>query len=323
MTSDRARQFRIGVFVLSSLGILAAALFAFGVRRELERKQKFETYVPGNADGLAVGAAVKLKGVNVGEVTKISFSWIEYPGGDPPCVVVYFEAKESVNPAPGSTAALDDQVRRGLRAVITSQGITGASFLSLDMLDPVKNPPVAYSWTPRGYVIPSAESQLNHIIAAVERTLTKLDRVDVDRLAARLEHTLQSADATLGRLASLDAARLSQDLSDAAVSTRSAAAEFRALASEARGTMRGMQLDALSADADRLLVGLQDSNVRLQRLIDRLSGVDVRDLNETLAGTRQVARHLDDTIQELRKYPSGFLFGKEPPPARSVGREGR
>jgi phospholipid/cholesterol/gamma-HCH transport system substrate-binding protein len=321
--SEQARQFRIGLFVLSSLAILAAALFAFGVRRQLERTRRFETYVTGNADGLTVGAAVKLKGVSVGEVTKVSFSWIEYPGGQPPCVVIYFEAKESVNPTPGSTAALDEEVRRGLRAVITNQGITGAAFLSLEFIDPARNPPLSYSWTPRGYVIPNAESRLSHIVDAVERTLTKLERVDVDRISQSLTRTLQSADAALDKLSQIDAARLSHDLGDAASSTRSAAAEFRALAKEARGTLRGMQLEAVSEDADRLLRGLQDSNAKVQRLVDRFAGVDVRDLNETLAGTREAARHLDDTIEELRKYPSGFLFGKEPPPARSVAREKR
>ncbi len=319
--SQQARRFKIGLFVLASLAILVAALFAFGVRRELERKQEFETYVAGNAGGLTVGAAVKLKGVTVGEVTKISFSWIEYPGGQPPCVVIHFETKESVNPTPASTAALDEEVGRGLRAIITNQGITGSSFLALDMVDPVANPLLPYTWKPRSYVIPSAESQLDHIVASVERTLANLEKLDVARLAARLEGTLQSADATLERLGRIDAERLSETLSEAASSTNAAALEFRALAKEARGTLRGMQLQAVSQDADRLLLGLQDSNGRLQRLIDRLNGIDVRDLNETLAGTRQAARHLDDTIEELRKYPSGFLFGKEPPPARSVDKE--
>lgn len=318
-----ARQFKIGLFVLTSLAILAAGLFAFGVRRELEPKRRFETYVPGNAGGLTVGAAVKLKGVNVGEVTRISFSWIEYPGGQPPCVVIHFEAKEAVNPTPGSTAALDGEVQRGLRAVVTNQGITGASFLALDFVDPEKNPPLRYDWKPRSYVIPSADSQLNHIIAAVEGTLAKLERLDVDRLAARLDHTLASADVALERLGRVDAARLSESLAEAAASTRAAADEFRGLAREARGTVRGMQLEAVGEDAHHLLLGLQDSNAKLQRFLDRLSGVDIRDLNETLAGTRQAARHLDDTIEELRKYPSGFLFGKEPPPARSVDKEAR
>lgn len=321
--SARARQFRIGLFVLTSLAILAAGLFAFGLRRELEPKRRFETYVPTDAGGLTVGAAVKLKGVSVGEVTRISFSWIEYPGGRPPCVVIHFEAKETVNPSPGTTAALDDEVRRGLRAIVTSQGITGASFLALDFVDPEKNPPLAYDWKPRSYVIPSAESQLSHIVAAVERTLAKLERLDVDRLAARLDQTLQSADVALDRLGRLDAARVSEGLSEAASSTRAAADEFRALAKEARGTVRGMQLEATSEDARHLLVGLEESNAKLQRLLDRFSGVDVRDLNETLAGTRQAARHLDDTIEELRRYPSGFLFGREPPPARSVDKESR
>jgi ABC-type transporter Mla subunit MlaD len=321
--SQRSRQFKIGLFVLTSLAVLAAALFLFGVRRALERMQTFETYLAGDAGGLVVGAPVRLRGVDVGEVTGVGFSWIEYPGGRPRCVVVAFETRQSVNPSPGSTAALDEEVRRGLRAIVTNQGITGSSYLALEMVDPAKNPPLAYSWKPRSYVIPSAESQLSHIIASMAKALANLEKLDVGRLDARLERTLQTADATLEKLGRIDAEGISESLTEAASSTRAAALEFRALAKEARGTLRGMRLEAVSADADRLVLGLQDSNARLRRLIDRFAGIDVRDLNETLAGTRRAARHLNDSLEELRRYPSGFFFGKEPPPPRSIDEEGR
>ncbi len=320
--SQKPSQFKIGLFVLAALAMLLTALFAFGVRREFEKKQSFETYVLGDVDGLSVGADVKLKGVHVGEVTKMSFSWIEYPGGRPSCVVISFDVKASVNLAP-AVVALDDAVRRGLRAIVKNQGLTGSAILSLEMVDPVKNPPLEYEWKPRSYVIPSAESQLSHIAASVEKTLANLEKLDVERLGAHLDHTLQLADDALRGLGQLDVKRLSQGLNEATSSTRAAALEVRALARDARGTLRGMQLEALGRDADRLVLGLQESNARASRLIERLSGIDVQDLNATLAGTRQAARHLDDAIEELRQYPSGFLLGKEPPPAQGIDKERR
>jgi hypothetical protein len=46
--------------------------------------------------------------------------------------------------------------------------------------------------------------------------------------------------------------------------------------------------------------------------------VDVRALNETLAGTRDAARSLNQALDELKRYPSGFLFGGAPPPAPAL-----
>lgn len=183
-----------------------------------------------------VGRIVETAGVDalpiVSLVSLLTGFIIAFEAAQPPCVVITFEAKQSVNPTPGSSAALDEQVRRGLRAVITVQGITGSSYLSLDTLDPVKNPPLPYTWKPRNTVIPSAESQLGHIVASVEKTLANLEKFDVERLNARLERTLQSADSTFEKLSRIDAVRMSEGLTEAASSTRAAAIEFRALARE-------------------------------------------------------------------------------------------
>lgn len=315
---ERSRQLKIGLFVLAAAAILVAALFAFGVERQLTRKVKLETYVAGNVDGLTVGSGVKLKGVSVGEVTKISFSWIEYPGGEPACVIVYFDVTEAVVPAPSSGLTLADGVRRGLRAIITNQGITGSAFLALEVVDPAQNPPLPYSWSPRNFVIPSAESQLNRIVASVEKAVANLEKLDVGRLGARLDRALQTADQALERLAKLDFEQLGANVNQAAAGARAAAFEFRAVASEARGTLSRMHLDAVAGNADRLLGGLQDSNAKVQRLVDRLADVDVRELNETLASTRDAARNLNDALEELKRYPSGFLFGEKPDPVRSL-----
>ena len=79
-----------------------------------------------------------------------------------------------------------------------------------------------------------------------------------------------------------------------------------------------MKLDAVGEDAGRLL---NDLDARLAALIDKLSGVDVRSLNDTLAGTRDAARSLNEALDQLKRYPSGFLFGGAPPPAPVLEKE--
>lgn len=317
----RWSQFKIGLFVLAGLGIMLAGLFVFGIRRKLERKLQFETYVAGSVERLSRGSTVRLKGVDVGNVTGIGFSWIEYPGSEPPCVVVRFEVGESVSPSP-STVVLEDAVRRGLRAIVQPEGLTGPTILDLEVLDPARNPPLEYTWKPRSHVIPSAESQVSHVLESVDRTLSNLQKLDIERLTARLDHILESADAAIQKLGQLDAKRVSDSWSSAGGGARSAALELRGLARDARRTLRSMQLEALGQDADRLVLGVRESNARLERLIDRLSSIDIRDLNETLASTRQASRRLNDTIEQLNRYPSGFLLGKAPPRVQGVDKEG-
>ncbi len=69
----KGNDFKLGAFVLVGFGLLTAGLFAFGAVSYFQRMTLAETYVAGNVDGLAVGAPVTLRGVNVGKVTRIDF----------------------------------------------------------------------------------------------------------------------------------------------------------------------------------------------------------------------------------------------------------
>lgn len=311
--------FKLGLFVLGGVTLVLVSLFVFGLRRRLEEKAEFETYVTGSVSGVAVGSAVKLRGVNVGEVTGLDFSWNEYPGGTPSCVVVHFGIRASALPR-SPDLVLEQDVKRGLRASVETEGITGAAFLSLMAVDPAENPPLDVSWAPHHPVIPSAPSQLDQIIRSVRTTLASLQQVNFAGLSARLDSLIDKANGSLRALDRLDAQRLSGDLRASADRFAAASADVGALAKNARAALRDLQLEALGRDANGLVASLRDTNARLQLLIDRLSDVDARDLHETLGSLHEAVRGLNEAIAQLRGYPSGFFFGEAPPPARSVER---
>jgi phospholipid/cholesterol/gamma-HCH transport system substrate-binding protein/paraquat-inducible protein B len=319
--SAKANQLRIGIFVVLSLAILVTALFLFGIRSTFQRMYHFETYVTGDVEGLSKGSAVKARGVDVGKVTEIGFSWRLYENASPRCVVVRFGIDENVSPWPAGEefeTGFRQLVDSGFRAIVQSQGISGSSILALKTLDPKTYPPLAVSWTPRDYYIPSAPSQFGEILASLERTLNNLATLDLAKIGASADRALVSADATIRKFGELDVARISRNLNQATVDVSSAVQEYRNLASDARQTLRAMKLEAVGTDADRLVNRLDS---QLQILIVKLNAIDVPALNETLAGTREAARNLNEALEALRAYPSGFLFGGAPAPVSGLAKE--
>jgi ABC-type transporter Mla subunit MlaD len=319
--SEKASSFRIGLFVTLGVAIILAALFLFGIRSAFQPTYMFETYTTGDVEGLSVGSAVKLRGVNVGKVTEIGFSWNLYEVSQPACVVVRCAVRQKIAPQEfrgDFTATLKIIVERGLRAVVQSQGITGSSVVALQVMDPAKYPPLEVPWTPKYPYIPSAPSQLGRLLASVDRTLSNLEKFDVAGLSKSLNRALDTASAALEKLNTLDVKGISEQTKKALQDADAAVLEIKGLAEDARQDVRNMKLAAVGSDAQQLL---RDLDARLTALIDKLSAIDVRSLNETLAGTREAARNLNDALSELKKYPSGFIFGKAPPPAPVLEKE--
>lgn len=312
--SAKANQFRIGIFVVAGIGILAVALFLFGIRGAFEPMYRFETCVTGDVQGLSKGSAVKLRGVAVGEVKEIGFSWRLYRDAPPRCIVVRFEIEEKVSPIPPG-GDIEGEVRRlvesGFRAIVQSEGITGSSIVALKTLDPKTYPPLAVPWEPRDLYIPSAPSQFGQILASLDRTLANLAALDLGKIGASADRALNSADATIRKLGQLDLPALSRDVNRVTTDASAAVREYQGLASDARQTLQALKLERVGADADRLVNNLDS---QLQVLIAKLNAIDVPALNDTLAGTREAARNLNDALESLKTHPSGFLFGARPAP---------
>jgi ABC-type transporter Mla subunit MlaD len=319
--SEKASQFRIGVFVTIGVAIVLAGLFLFGIRSAFQPTYMFETYSTGNVEGLSVGSVVKLRGVPVGKVTEIGFSWNMYGVGDPRVVVIRGQVQQKIAPEQvrgNFDAEAQKFVARGLRAVVQTEGITGSSIVALQSMDPKLYPPLKVSWKPKYAYIPSAPSELGRLLASVDRTLANLEKFDVSGLSTKLDHVLDTADAALKNLNQLDVKGISVNANKTLLDANGAVLEIKGLAEDARAELKGMKLDAVGADAARLL---NDLDARLATLIDKLSGIDVRSLNDTLAGTRDAARSLNEALEQLKRYPSGFLFGGAPPPAPVLEKE--
>ena len=81
--SQKANYFKLGLFVIGALVAGVVVVLVIGSGRWFERKITIETYFNESVQGLDLGSKIKFKGVVIGDVTKISFTYGQYQQGQP------------------------------------------------------------------------------------------------------------------------------------------------------------------------------------------------------------------------------------------------
>jgi len=323
--SVKTNNFKLGLFTLFGIGLLVTGVLAFGTWSSLEKKSLFETYVPGDVSGLSVGSAVEFRGVKVGKVTHIGFSWTEYQDGQPGSVVVVFEVKDDAFVTPlgsGWREQLQAAVDRGLRARLKAQGVTGTCIVSLEYMDPAENPAMKVPWTPRQTYIPSAPGLFGDLLVSLQTALHRLNKLDVTALAQLGEKDLKSVGRVLDQVEKVDLQGLSTNANALLVQFKGSTTKIDGLIDDADGTVKKLQLDKLTRDADALIAQLNDT---INKLEPGLTNIDFDSLNQTLIKTRQVLqtvgqllKNAEEVLNNLKQYPAGFIFGEPPPHLKAV-----
>lgn len=347
--SQKANYFKLGLFVIGALISGVVVLLVIGSGRWFERKITIETYFNESVQGLDIGSKIKFKGVVIGEVTKISFTYVVYQQDLPMSQRARFVLVEAqIQPRlVGGRAAAGDltdpagaklEIERGLRIRLTPQGITGTSFLELDYVDP-PTPLLPIAWTPNNLYIPSAPSTVAQFVNAASEILDKLQRLDIEGTIANINRLLTT---TNDRIAAIDAKGISDrttrtldrvDSTLAAIDAKKLGDEGSALLSELRQTNAELKSllgnpawqklpeDASAAAARmRELVSdpkLQSTISRLDRTmsrVDRILGGGEQDLAATIANLRAITDNLRDLSEDAKRYPSNLLFGQPPQP---------
>src|ERR1035437_7433674 len=140
--------FKVGLFFLIVMGAFVYYLTAFGGGRENRSLKRYAIYFDHAVDGLVRGAPVKLKGIMVGLVSDIRFV---SAGNDR--ILVMADISDT---AP---------VRADTVASVAFQGITGATYLSLENTGPaVEAVPLTVEKGEKYQVIPSRQSEMQTLL---------------------------------------------------------------------------------------------------------------------------------------------------------------
>lgn len=310
--STKINTAKIGTFVILAVLLLIVGLLAFGAKTYFVTKTKVETAIPGEVYGLSVGSAVQLRGVPIGKVTQISFSWSLYPQSKTNFIVVVFEIEEDLVPLPpGMTkkTAVKQATDRGLRAIVRSQGITGTSILALEKLDPNIYPPVPLDYTPRNIYIPSAPPQLTRMVESLSKTLSRLQEVDFASIGEGVTNTLTASRELVTKLGKIDYPGLGTNANALLVQLKGTSSRLSTSIDELQKTLNSMPLRTISTNANGLVTELRQTNVKLQTTLDKVGSAP---LQQTVAELQQAFQSLNDVLSQLREYPAGFIFGKPP-----------
>jgi len=347
--SIKANYFKLGLFVIGAIVAGVILLIVIGSGRWFQPKLTIETYFNESVQGLDIGSKLKYRGVAIGEVTRIGFTYNKYELDMPMTMrkrYVLVEAQIEPKLLGGRVATGEItneenaklEVERGLRIRLAPQGITGTSFLELDYVDPPP-PLLPINWTPDNVYIPGAPSQVAQFVNAATELVDRLRKLDVEGTLANLNKLLVTTNA---RIESIDAKGISErttrvlakvegtlDSVDAKkLSTEGVAllTELRATNADLKKLLSNPALQKLPDDAEAAVARVKElvSDPRLAKSIahlertmgrlDRLLGGGESDLAATIDNLRQITDNLRDLTEETKRYPANVFFGAPPPP---------
>ena len=298
--SAEARYFRVGLFVLIGIVLIAAGTVILGGQDLFTEPLRFETVFDESVQGLEVGSAVKLRGVQLGTVSEILFAGDYYPLETMEERLRYGEkivVRMSVLDPPEEEISLEERRRRiqqlidrGLRLRLATSGVTGTSFVQADFVSPERHPPMEIPWTPKHMYIPSAPSTMATITSAAERIFERLEGLDLEPVVRDLDALLVSLREAVD---SLDMPALQRDLS-------ATLGEVRGLARNVDGRVEPIATgveDTLEDAQEALSIAAEDSPVRY-------------DLARTLEELAAAARSIRVLADYLQQHPEALVSGK-------------
>jgi phospholipid/cholesterol/gamma-HCH transport system substrate-binding protein len=192
MTDERRLDLRVGVFVLIAASTLAIGLFAMGTGRQLFGERYVLVAKFHDLAGLTIGAPVRLAGVTVGTVTRVTF---------PQDLEERLIAVELA-----VDRAVQSRIREDSVASIQTVGLLGDKYVELTIGTPARPtlapgaeiatvpPPNLYAWMQRG------EALLDDASRAVQSLNLLLVALGQSELFDQLAQTLRSVNGLAQRI---------------------------------------------------------------------------------------------------------------------------
>jgi paraquat-inducible protein B len=319
--AKRANPASVGAFVIGAVILAVAAIALIGSGNLFRQTHEFVCFFDGNVNGLRIGAAVKFKGVEIGEVKQVLLSLNATSGPETvgntnvikiPVIIQLDEGRilkrGATNINVGNPAGMRLAVSRGLRAQLATESLlTGLLYIDLDM----------HPGSPAHFVtdqnatymeIPTLPNPFEQAQSVALKLIDQLDKVRLDQLVVTATQTM----AAFRDLAD------SSDLKAAIVSMRETGQSL----DETSQTLRKMTLDLdrqigpLSASVQQTAHSADDTLKKTQAMIGRLDNTLRPDApliyqaNHTLVDVSEAARSIRQLADYLDRNPDAIVRGR-------------
>ncbi|CAM3767613.1 MlaD family protein [Polynucleobacter brandtiae] len=197
--NSNPNYFRLGVFVLAAIGVLIALILIFGSGQFFKQSFTVETYIKQSVTGLDTGAAVRFRGVKIGQVTSIGLSGVLYEEDIPfQDRRQYVVVRMQIIGEKLTEKKIAEFVKNNLRARIKSMGITGVNYVEFDFVS--KDPdykPLPYGWTSEYPVVPSLPNQADQILTGIQKMLEAVNHLDINGTQKKFDDLLTNLNAVM------------------------------------------------------------------------------------------------------------------------------
>lgn len=306
--STASTSFKLGLFTLLALAAVAIIASVLGLRKGHEKTVEYHMYFQESVVGLDVGAPVKLRGITVGTVTRVAFA------ADGRLV----DVASAVRLADSPRLTWDPAHDSGLRAQLTSQGITGVKLIDIDVVDPKMHPPPQLPFAPAPHYVPSTKSLLTQIEEGVALAVDQLpDMIDTAVVALRgVEKIVRDVDERGV------AGRASSTLHNVNLAVSDLRGIMRRIDRGASPGKTAATLDRLDAAIDSFAsvmqrvdgdAGLVSSTQQAAESFDQVgknAAGAAQELDATLREVTDAARAIRDVADALDRDPDMLLKGR-------------
>ena len=313
----------VGAFVLGGLGLILVAIVAFGSGNLFRKTHEFVIYFGGGGiNGLRVGALVKFKGVEIGEVKRIRLRLDQQVNRDnnkltaevriP--VIIELDQEKIVSHG-GTSIDLSDPhtipnlIREGLRAQLGSDSfVTGLLYVALDIMPKTPIQMIAPPGSPL-QEIPAIPTTLEQAQAVAVRIFERLDKVDFDAVFTQMTGMLDSIrqiTTSPGLREALNNSEKTREQLDRALA--GAQQTLNTMNRQVPPLANSLEKTSLSADAAAKQARLTLGTV--QTTIEPNSPINYQAL-QTLQDVSAAAHSIKELADYLQRNPSAIIRGRD------------
>lgn len=326
--AKRVNPTLVGAFVLGAFLLVIAAILLLGGENIFAEKRRFVIYFGDSIKGLTVGSPVTFKGVVVGRVANLKVRYVKETGRTEIPVLIDLDPNKVVTPndEEEATRLLHQMIDQGLRAQMNPESlITNQQVVQLDFFPgtPVRLvdsklpypqiPSLPSSFDQLQASIGMAAQSLPDLAASATLALNQISNLLTPANQQKVSHILDNLEAVTGNLAAHGA-----DLGKTLVSLQQASDELNRVLKGVDQTLAdnrkplGEVVVKLSNTADSVKTLTDTLNAMLAEdrpgLADFSNGT-LYDLNGLISDSRKLVRRANDTLDQLDRDPSRFLFG--------------